>query len=135
MRENSRNITLSEAGTVYFNFFQRMHAELHNIRKILSGTTTVLRLGYNIGWNMSSFLPKVVDVCRKDNPEFKISFECLGFRDLIQALDDKHLDAIITTDDYVEGKSRMTSLSQTQNSAGLMLSQSGAYFFQFIPEV
>ena len=104
VRENSRNISLSEAGTVYFNFFQRTHAELQNIRKILSGTTSVLRLGYNIGWNMSSFLPDVVETCKKEYPDFKISFECLGFRDLIQSLEDKHLDAIITTDDYVEGK-------------------------------
>ena len=103
-RENSRNISLSDEGTLYFNFFQRYYAELNNIRKMLSGTSIVLRVGYNIGWNVSSFLPSVVKACREQNPDFKISFECLCFRDLVQAINDKHLDAIITTDDYVEGK-------------------------------
>ncbi|MCR5580744.1 MAG: LysR family transcriptional regulator [Pseudobutyrivibrio sp.] len=105
IRENSRNISLSDEGTLYFNFFQRYNAELHNIRKMLAHTTSNIRLGYNIGWNVSSFLPKVVNELRSENPDFMISFECLSFRDLLQALEDKHLDAIITSDDYVEGKS------------------------------
>ncbi len=107
IRENSRHISLSDEGTLYFNFFQRYLAELHNIRMMLANTTDNIRIGYNIGWNVSSFLPKVVDECRKENPDFIISFECLSFRDLLQALKDKHLDAIITTEDYVEGKSEL----------------------------
>ncbi|WP_033152730.1 LysR family transcriptional regulator [Pseudobutyrivibrio ruminis] len=104
IRENSRHISLSDEGTLYFNFFQRYFAELHNIRKMLANTTNHIRLGYNIGWNVSSFLPKVVNECRSEDPDFMISFECLGFRDLLQALEDKHLDAIITSSDYVEGR-------------------------------
>lgn len=105
IRENSRNISLSDEGTLYFNFFQRYYAEFHNIRKMLSSTPNRIRLGYNIGWNVSSFLPKVVNECRKEDSDFMISFECLGFRDLLQAIEDKHLDAIITSSDYVEGRS------------------------------
>ena len=117
IRENSRNISLSDEGTLYFNFFQRYFAEFHNIRKMLSTTSSTVRLGYNIGWNVSSFLPKIVRDCKEENPDFQISFECLGFRDLIQAIEDKHLDAIITTDDYVEGRTdfvrhRFTSVSR-----------------------
>lgn len=104
IRENSRNISLSEEGTIYFNFFQRYHAEFRNIKKMLTNTSSTLRIGYNIGWNVSSFLPAIVDECRKENPDLEISFECLGFRDLVQAIEDKHLDAIITTDDYLEGR-------------------------------
>ncbi len=105
IRENSRNISLSESGKIYFNMFQRFNAELVNVRKMLATNNSILRLGYNIGWNVSSFLPGVVSECRKDNPDFKISFECLGFKDLLTAVDEKRLDAIIITDDYVENKS------------------------------
>ena len=105
IRENSRNISLSESGTIYFNMFQRFNAELVNVRKMLSSNNSILRLGYNIGWNVSSFLPEVVKRCREDDPDFKITFECLGFKELLKSLDERRLDAIITTGDYVEGKS------------------------------
>ncbi len=108
IRENSRNISLSEAGTIYFNMFQRFNAELVNVRKMLANNTSVLRIGYNIGWNVSSFLPAVVKKCREEDPDFKISFECLGFKELATSIQDKRLDAIIITSDYVEGKSEFT---------------------------
>ncbi len=104
-RENSRNISLTESGLIYFNMFQRFHAELINVRKMLSSNNSILRLGYNIGWNVSSFLPQVVKICRDNDPDFRISFECLGFKELLKSLDEKRLDAIITAADYVEGKS------------------------------
>ncbi len=105
VRENSRNIALSESGKIYFNLFQRFNAELTNIRRMLSTTTTTLRLGYNVGWNVSYFLPEVVKKCKSINPDFQITFECLGFKELTQSLEDKRLDAIITTDDYIEKRS------------------------------
>ena len=101
VRENSRNVALSESGKIYFNLFQRYNAELTNIRRMLATTTTTLRLGYNVGWNVSYFLPEVVKKCRTINPEFHIAFECLGFKELIHSLEDKRLDAIITADDYL----------------------------------
>lgn len=107
-RENSRNISLTDEGTLYFNFFQRYYAELNNIRRTLNTNTTKLRLGYNIGWNISSFLPNIIHQLREENPNYNISFECLGFKDLIQAINEKYLDAIIITDDYIEGKNDFT---------------------------
>lgn len=107
LRENSRNISLTDEGRLYFNFFQRYNAEMTNIRKTLANTSNSLRIGYNIGWNVSSFLPSIVAECRKELPELRVSFECLSFRDLIQAVDDNHLDAIITTNDYIEGHAEL----------------------------
>ena len=104
VRENSRNIALSESGKIYFNLFQRFNAELTNIRRMLSTSTTILRLGYNVGWNVSYFLPEVVKRCKSINPDFQITFECLGFKELTYSLEDKRLDAIITTDDYLENR-------------------------------
>lgn len=103
-RENSRHISLTDEGILYFNFFQRYRAEFTNIQKTLSNTTSTIRLGYNIGWNVSSFLPKVIEECRREIPELNITFECLSFRDLLKELEENRLDAIITTNDYVEGK-------------------------------
>lgn len=123
IRENSRNIKLSEAGTVFFNFFQRYYAEFNNIRKMLYGNSSNIRLGYNIGWNVSSFLPSIINECRLENDDFKINFECLAFRDLIQAVDDKMLDAILITDDYIEGKTEFVRKKFTDISRIVVYSE------------
>jgi DNA-binding transcriptional LysR family regulator len=117
IRENSRHIELSPEGTMYFNMFQRYKAELYNIRRTLSSSTSILRIGYNVGWDVSTFLPNAIRECLKEQPDLKISFECLSFRDLVQSINDKQLDAIITTDNYVEGKTdyvrnKFTSISR-----------------------
>ena len=59
-RENSRSITLSPAGEKYFSLFSRFETELGRTRESLREETHELRLGYNIGWNISGFLPEVV---------------------------------------------------------------------------
>jgi len=114
VRENSRNISFSDEGTMFFNFFQRYYAELHNIRSMLTNNTSYIRLGYNIGWNMSSFLPKIIREYRQEHPDFEISFECLGFRDLVQGLYDRHLDAIILTEDYIQGDTDLERYKLTE---------------------
>ena len=123
IRENSRNISLSESGKIYFNMFQRFNAELVNVRKMLSTNNSILRLGYNIGWNVSSFLPGVVRSCREENPDFKITFECLGFKELLKSLDEKRLDAVIITGDYVEGHSDYTRSNFTSISRIVVYSE------------
>lgn len=113
LRENSRKISMTDEGRLYFNFFQRYRAELTNIRKTLANKTNALRIGYNIGWDVSSFLPRVISECRNEMPDLKVSVECLSFRDLIQALDDKRLDAIISTSDYVDRRTNLVRHSIT----------------------
>ena len=129
IRENSRNISLSDEGSLYFNFFQRVHAELNNLQRMLTGNaSTHIRLGYNIGWNVTPFLPKIVRECRQENEDFQISFECISFRDLLQAIIDKHLDAIIITDDYVEGKNELIRHKITSISRIVVYSEQIANF-------
>ncbi len=102
-RNSNRKIEFTEAGTVYFNFFQRTNAELVHIKKKFSNDNPTLRLGYNTGWNIASFLPEVIAACKEANPDFQISFKCLGFKELLHALDDNDLDVILTTTDYLPG--------------------------------
>lgn len=101
-REGSRKISLTEHGKIYFHMFQRFAQEYADTRELLSVPLHTLHFGYNIGWNISSFLPDVIAQCRADYPDFSISIQCLGFHDLLSGLVDGTLDAILTLGNYPE---------------------------------
>lgn len=102
VREGSRKIYLTENGRIYFHMFRRFAAEYADTRRLLSVPLHTLHFGYNIGWNISTFLPEAVERCRAAWPDFSISIECLGFHDLLTGLVDGSLDAILTIADYPE---------------------------------
>lgn len=106
-RENSRSIKLSLAGEKYYSLFKRFDAELAKTRESLRDETHELRLGYNIGWNISHFLPKVIDKCRKTYDDFSVRIECLSFETLMNKLQSGQLDAVLSLDDYMQGASEL----------------------------
>ena len=117
-RESNRKIVLTPAGKAYFNLFQRTATELAHTRDALSVTPEVLHLGINLGWSTSQYLPKVVELCRQQNPKFHASYECLSFHELSAALREKRLDAVISLEDYLIHSlefetERFTSLQRT----------------------
>ena len=101
LRENSRKVVLTEAGKAYYNLFQRTSLELSRTKQMLSNSSPALRLGINKSWSTSSFLPDVVARCRAHDPNFRITYECLGFRDLSTALKENRLDAVISFENYL----------------------------------
>ena len=106
-RENSRSIKLSLAGEKYYSLFKRFDAELAKTRESLRDETHELRLGYNIGWNISHFLLEVIDKCRKTYDDFSVRIECLSFETLMNKLQSGQLDAVLSLDDYMQGASEL----------------------------
>ena len=106
-RENSRSIKLSLAGEKYYSLFKRFDAELAKTRESLRDETHELRLGYNIGWNISHFLPQAIDKSRKTYDDFSVRIECLSFEALMNKLQSGQLDAVLSLDDYMQGTSEL----------------------------
>ncbi len=100
-RESNRKIILTAAGKAYYNLFRRTYLELDRTRQALSNSSPALRLGINKDWHMPDFLPKVVDDCRRKNPDFRITYECLDFRALNAGMQEKRLDAVISLENYL----------------------------------
>ena len=116
-RVNNRKVVLTEAGKRYFNFFQRFSLEFLRIQNMLSGGASVLRLGYNTGWNLAGFLPEVIRECRQLVPDFQVYLECLDFGNLINGLKEQQLDAVLSMENYLNQEadlevSRITDLSR-----------------------
>ncbi len=115
IRENNRRIRLSEDGKTWFNMFRRFSQEYQETRESLKKENTPLRFGYNIGWNISGFFPEIVSRCRAISPDFEITFECMEFSELTDAIEKGTLDAILTIESYpvsMEGfeSERITSI-------------------------
>ena len=106
-RENSRSIKLSLAGEKYYSLFKRFDAELAKTRESLRDETHELRLGYNIGGNISHFLTEVIDRCRETYDDFSVRIECLSFETLMNKLQTGQLDAVLSLDDYMQGASEL----------------------------
>jgi len=101
LRESSRKVVLTEAGKAYYNLFQRTALELSRAKQMLSNSSPTLRLGISKSWSSSAFLPEVMARCRAIDPNFRITYECLGFRDLSAALKENRLDAVISFENYL----------------------------------
>lgn len=104
-RENSRSISLSTAGEKYYSLFRRFEADLAKTKESLRDETHELRLGYNIGWNISHFLPAVIDKCCATYSDFSVRIECLSFETLMNKLQAGQLDAVLSLDDYMQATS------------------------------
>ncbi len=99
-RSGGRKVTLTEHGQTWYNFFLRYATEFQSIQDQIQHPREYLRLGYHIGWNLSSFLPSVIAACRESCPDMTVSLHCLDFQPLLQALLEDQLDAILTLEDY-----------------------------------
>lgn len=95
-REGTRRIKLTEQGQIYYNMFARFIQEFRNTQDLLFAPLHPLKLGYIVGWDASPFLPHVINSCQQETPDFRISLECRGFRDLFKGLEQEDLDIIMT---------------------------------------
>ncbi|MBQ8076204.1 MAG: LysR family transcriptional regulator [Oscillospiraceae bacterium] len=101
IRENSRKISLSTAGKAYFDLFQRFSLEFSHVQNQLARSSPFLRLGYNTGWNLSDILFPAIQHCKRQYPGFRIELECLDFKDLVDSVSSKQLDAVISMENYL----------------------------------
>lgn len=140
IRENSRKVALSDDGKTYFNMFLRFQKEFQNTTELLKSPKPVFRFGYNIGWNISSFLPTVLQKCREKHPELTITINCFGFQELLDSLLNHKLDAILTLENYPEEHSsvdqeRITTIRQViiyaENLLPQGIAQSPADFYNY----
>lgn len=103
----NKQVSLTEAGELYYDLFRRFEVEFENIEKKTSILNCKrkgnLRMGYLVGWSVSSFLPNILKSFSKRNPDISVSVECLEMDELIQALKTNKLDMILVLDDCING--------------------------------
>lgn len=114
----NKQVTLTEAGELYYDLFRRFEVEFENIEKKTSKLNCKrqgnVRMGYLVGWSVSTFLPNILKSFSKKNPDITVSVECLEMDELIQALITNRLDVILVLDDCLNGISDINKQKITE---------------------
>lgn len=103
----NKHIKLTEAGEIYYDFFRRFQLEFENtmekVHSLNCKKQGIIRLGYIVGWSISSFLPSILEKFSKEFPDISVSVECLEINELTKALTTNNLDVILTLDNSLDG--------------------------------
>lgn len=99
----NKGIILTAGGELLYNFFTNYKQQFNDViikAKYLNGNEiSKIRLGCVEGWNVTSFFPKLLNIFETDYPKVTLSMECYSCKELISALLDKDIDAIVTLGD------------------------------------
>ncbi len=100
-RINNR-IQLTEAGSLYYEYFRQSKQKLLEIHEKTNTNkkdkTRILRIGWVECWNSSLFYPELLCRVKKSFPDVTMKPECYGFKELEYLLEKGKLDIIITND-------------------------------------
>lgn len=99
----NKQVKLTEAGELYYDFFRRFEIEFQDIERKAKALSCKhqgnIRMGYMVGWSVSAFLPDILKRFSKRNPDINVSVACLEIDELIEALVTNKLDVILVLDD------------------------------------
>lgn len=93
-------LTLTEAGRMFYDFFQKAQAEFHTVwdeaRSLAAGQTGAIRIGCLDGWDLSAFYPELRGLLVEKYPNLSVSLDGYNHTYVIDALRRKEIDIAIT---------------------------------------
>ncbi len=104
-RSSNKKLALTEKGKVYYNMFLRFSLEFKDTNALMKTDYPVLHFGYNSGWSIPSILRDTILACKRIEPQFKLTLDCLHLEALIESLNEETLDAILTIENNIAGES------------------------------
>lgn len=97
---SKRRLKLTPAGTLLkeelANLMDSYQQIIERVERVSWGISGSLRIGVLDGHNISATLPPVVDYLEKNYPNIKLYMQRASFRELVDQLYEKKLDAIIS---------------------------------------
>lgn len=93
-------LTLTEAGQMFYTFFQKARSEFHTVwdeaRSLAARQTGAIRLGCLDGWDLSAFYPELRGLLVEKYPNLHVSLDGYNHIHVIDALRRKEIDIAIT---------------------------------------
>lgn len=119
-------IQLTEAGKLFYRFFQKYYADFQTIwdtaRRLSTQESGTIRLGCLDGWDMSAFFPQLRDLVKQKYPELKISLDGYNHITVLDALRDGAIDIGITLEITVKNQPDLTLRRVTSAPAVILFS-------------
>lgn len=96
----SPGIRLTEAGRLFYQFFQKYYEEFNNVwdeaKRLSSDQSGVIRLGCLDGWDLSSFYPELRGILVKKYPDLQVGLDGYNHISVLDALRRGEIDIAIT---------------------------------------
>lgn len=93
-------LALTDAGQLFYDFFQRASSEFHTIwdeaKSLATGQTGTIRVGCLDGWDLSTFYPELRDLLEEKYPRLSVSLDGYNHTYVLDALRRKEIDIAIT---------------------------------------
>ncbi len=117
-------IQLTEAGKLFYRFFQKQFADFQTIwdtaQRLSTQESGTIRLGCLDGWDISSFYPQLRDLWEEKYPEIKISLDGYNHLTVLDALQGGAIDIGITLEITVENRPEL-SVRKLTSAPSVML--------------
>ena len=98
----NKQTTLTEIGELFFRFFSEykegLARTIQAAREVNIQQSGEVTLGYLSGWDLSGFIPKMIDNFREHYPNISLFVESHDFADLTSSLVSGELDIILSID-------------------------------------
>lgn len=115
---SSANLNLTEAGKMFYEFFQKYFAEFQNVwdeaKRFSSGQTGTIRLGCLDGWDLSTFYPELRGILVEKYPQLQVNLDGYNHINVLDALRRGEIDVAITLEIALQ---RQADLSQRNVTA------------------
>ncbi|MCR5667398.1 MAG: LysR family transcriptional regulator [Eubacterium sp.] len=113
-RDKNHSLQFTREGSLYYQLFSQFYIDFKSLNERTRYFLPPLKIGYQIGWDFSSFIPNIIKSCRMDNPMFSVTIENYDANELTSKLTDQSLDAILVIDSYPYDDSLISSEVITQ---------------------
>lgn len=93
---------LTAEGELFYELFssyaKEFAATVQKAKELTDSQTGTVSMGHLSGWNLSGFLPQLIERFNAAYPNVSVSIESRGFRSLLTALRNDKVDVILTLD-------------------------------------
>lgn len=97
---SSANLSLTDAGRMFYQFFQKYFAEFQTVwdeaKRLSSGHTGAIRLGCLDGWDLSAFYPELRGILVEKYPQLHVNLDGYNHINILDALRRGEIDVAIT---------------------------------------
>ncbi|MCC8121383.1 MAG: LysR family transcriptional regulator [Oscillospiraceae bacterium] len=124
LQRTHSGIQLTEAGKLFYRFFQKYQTDFQNIwdaaRRLSTQENGTIRLGCLDGWDISSFYPQLRELWEEKYPEIKISLDGYNHLTVLDAIQGGAIDIGITLEITVENRPEL-SVRKLTSAPSVML--------------
>ncbi len=126
LQRTHSGIQLTEAGKLFYRFFQKYQTDFQTIwdaaRRLSTQENGTVRLGCLDGWDMSSFSPQLRKLRDEKYPEMKIRLDGYNHLAVLDALVGGAIDIAITLEITVENRPELSMRTVTSAPAVMLFS-------------